>query len=156
MKLATPKRIYWLFVGTFIGLCLQFYVAIHISEPYPAVLLPFFSWVGPNNGIYTNMQGKFVSITPTDSLLFTQDDFFYDLPISHRYVVMNRLFSLKSDSLVYHNSAFKQWLRQRAQQLSHTDSITNLSVVWQSTTYNTNELPLVKTNQILGQKQILF
>lgn len=129
----------------------QFVFTLTVEEPYPAVLFPFFSGAGPSDGIYKNRQEKIVVFADKDTLSYSQNDLFGDMPESHRHILMEKFLGVYTDSILYRNRAFVDWFGKRIKKISQRDKIDQVIVQWYEVSYNTNNQPIQAERNLISE-----
>lgn len=129
MQSPNPTYIGYLFIAVFIGLILQYMYALQYREPFPAIMMPRFT--------YQSVQNDSINYSEVSIQLFFQDSsrleidkqvLLQEMHLPQRNKVLRRVF--QPGSQIKHKSDLIPWLRNRSASISGRQDVDRLEFRW--------------------------
>lgn len=153
MQSPNPTYISYLFIAVFVGLVLQYLYALQYREPFPAIMMPRFT--------YQSFQNDNINYPEVSIQLFFQDSshleidkqvLLREMHLPQRNKVLRRVF--QPESPIKHKGELISWLRNRSTSISGRQDLDRVEFHWHQLYWkfgNTKE-PIRK--EFLGVKVI--
>jgi len=155
MKDTLQKRIRYFFIILIIGLFTQLYYVFQYKEPFPAIMMPRFSYQAIQDSIinFPKVQIE-LKFKDSSAVLVSKHELFANIHLPQRNKILKKVFLPSSE--ISNEETLKIWLMQRVERISGREDLAYMDFNWNTVFWKFGNNKEAIATEFLDRKRIYF